>query len=186
MTGTKSSAKRAVEATVAKAAPRAKKPTAATTRRLTVKRRTLGPIGALEDFIPYKLAVVANRVSQSIGHLFETQYNLQMPEWRILMALYAYGDLIFNEVVDKTSMDKARVSRAQRRLVDLKMISAMDDPTDGRRVILALTPMGVTRCAEILPDAAEREAWFLAALDDEEHHQLDIILDKLMARSQEL
>jgi hypothetical protein len=94
-------------------------------RRLTVKRRTLNPIGSLEDFIPYKLAVVANRVSQSIGHLFETQFNLQMPEWRILMALYAYGDLAFNEVVDRTSMDKARVSRAQRRLVDLNMIQTI-------------------------------------------------------------
>lgn len=155
-------------------------------RRLKIKRRALGPIGSLEDFIPFKLAVVANRVSQSIGHLFETQFNLQIPEWRILMALYAYGDLVFNEVVDKTSMDKARVSRAQRRLVDLNMIKTSDDPTDGRKVILALTPTGVKRCSDILPAAAEREAWFLAALNDEEHHQLDVILDKLMARSQEL
>lgn len=155
-------------------------------RRLKVKRRALGPIGSLEDFIPFKLAVVANRVSQSIGHLFETQYNLQIPEWRILMTLYAYGDLVFNEVVDRTSMDKARVSRAQRRLVDLKMITSTDDPTDGRKIILALTPTGVKRCADILPEAAAREAWFLAALDDDEHRQLDVILDKLMARSQEL
>jgi DNA-binding MarR family transcriptional regulator len=154
-------------------------------RRLTVKRRTLNPIGSLEDFIPYKLAVVANRVSQSIGHLFETQFNLQMPEWRILMALYAYGDLAFNEVVDRTSMDKARVSRAQRRLVDLNMIQTADDPSDGRRLFLSLTPTGAKRCAEILPAAAEREAWYLAALDDDEHRQLDVILDKLMARSLE-
>jgi DNA-binding MarR family transcriptional regulator len=154
--------------------------------RLNVKRRALGPIGSLDDFIPYKLAVVANRVSQSVGHLFETQFNLQMPEWRILMVLYAYGALIFNEVVDRTSMDKARVSRAQRRLVDLNMIKTSDDPTDGRRLILALTPTGVKRCADILPEAAAREAWFLASLSDEEQKQLDVILDKLMARSQEL
>ena len=98
-----------------------------------MRRRALGPIGRLEDFIPYKLAVVANRVSQSIGHLFETQFNLQMPEWRILMALYAYGDLVFNEVVERTSMDKARVSRANRRLIDLGLIGTIDDPKDGRK-----------------------------------------------------
>jgi DNA-binding MarR family transcriptional regulator len=154
--------------------------------RPIVKRRTLGPIGSLDDFIPYKLAVVANRVSQSVGHLFETQFNLQMPEWRILMALYAYGALIFNEVVERTSMDKARVSRAQRRLVDLNMIKTTDDPTDGRRLILALTATGVKRCADILPEAAAREAWFLSALSDQEQKQLDVILDKLMARSQDL
>ncbi len=79
-------------------------------RRVTVKRSNLGPIGKLEDFIPHKLSVVANRVSQSIGRLFETRFNVQIPEWRIIMALYAYNDLLFNEVVDRTSMDKARVA----------------------------------------------------------------------------
>jgi DNA-binding MarR family transcriptional regulator len=102
-----------------------------------------------------------------------------------LMALYAYDDLLFNEVVDRTSMDKARVSRAQHRLVDLGLITSIDDPSDGRKVILALTGKGEKMCADILPEAAKREAWYLAALDDEEHHQLDVILDKLMKRSQQ-
>ena len=167
------------------ARPAEKKPPVSLSR-LNVKRRALGPIGSLDDFIPYKLAVVANRVSQSVAHVFETQFNLQIPEWRILMALYAYGALVFNEVVDRTSMDKARVSRAQRRLVDLNMIKTADDPVDGRRLILALTPTGVKRCADIMPEAAAREAWFLAALTDEEQKHLDVILNKLMARSQEL
>ncbi|MCC7150763.1 MAG: hypothetical protein IT501_02090, partial [Rubrivivax sp.] len=67
-------------------------------RRVAIMRANLGPMGRLEDFIPYKLSVVANRVSQSIGRLFESRFNIQMPEWRIIMALYAYGDLVFNEV----------------------------------------------------------------------------------------
>jgi len=154
-------------------------------KRLTVKRSGLGPIGRLEDFIPYKLAVVANRISQSIGRLFETQFNIQMPEWRIMMALYAYDDLVFNEVVERTSMDKARVSRGQRRLVDLGLLRSQRDPGDARKVILSLTAKGEKMCADILPLAAKREAWYLAALDHHEHQQLDLILDKLMTRSQE-
>jgi DNA-binding MarR family transcriptional regulator len=154
-------------------------------RRLTVKRAALGPMGKLEDFIPFKLAVVANRLSQSIGRLFETRFNIQVPEWRILMTLYAYDDLVFNEVVERTSMDKARVSRAQHRLVDLGLIDSINDPTDGRKVILSLTRKGEKMCCDILPQAAEREAWYLAALDHAEHRQLDVILDKLMKRSQE-
>ncbi len=54
----------------------ARKPTMA-------KPHKLDSIGSLDDFIPYKLSVVANRVSQSIGRLFETRFNLQVPEWRI-------------------------------------------------------------------------------------------------------
>jgi DNA-binding MarR family transcriptional regulator len=154
-------------------------------KRPSVKRPVLGPIGKLEDFIPYKLSVVANRVSQSIGRLFETQFNIQVPEWRILMTLYAYDHLVFNEVVERTSMDKARVSRAQRRLVDLGLIDSVNDPSDGRKVILSLTRKGEKMCRDILPEAAKREAWYLAVLDEQEHRKLDVILDKLMKRSQE-
>lgn len=158
---------------------------AAAPRRLSAKRASLGPIGKLEDFIPFKLAVVANRVSQSIGHLFETRFDLQIPEWRILMALYAYGRLPFYELVERTSMDKARVSRAQRRLVDLRMIETEVDPGDGRKLLLTITPEGSRICTQILPAAAEREAWYLSVLSEQEQRQLDSILDKLMVRSGE-
>ncbi|HMN75904.1 MAG TPA: MarR family transcriptional regulator [Burkholderiaceae bacterium] len=152
-------------------------------RRGPARRSRLGPVGKLEDFIPFKLAVVANRISQSIGHLFETRFNIQMPEWRILMALYAYGGMPFYELVARTSMDKARVSRAQRRLVDLRMIETRIDANDRRKLLLSISEIGARMCAEMLPAVAAREAWFLEALSDDEHHQFDIILDKLMVRS---
>jgi DNA-binding MarR family transcriptional regulator len=161
-----------------------KLPGTQSTAAAAAKPHKLGAIGSLDDFIPYKLSVVANRVSQSIGRLFETQFNLQMPEWRILMALYAYGTLSFIEVVEHTSMDKARVSRAQRRLVDLKMITLQNDPNDGRRIFLSITRHGAKMCKSILPEAARTQAWFLEGLSDAEQLQLDTILNKLMVRSQ--
>jgi DNA-binding MarR family transcriptional regulator len=154
--------------------------------RSPVKRAAMGLIGNLEDFIPYKLSVVANRVSQSVGKLFVEQFNIQIPEWRILMVLYAYRTLVFTEVVGRTSMDKARVSRAQRRLVDLGLISSVTDPEDGRRVLLSITKAGTKMCGDIVPHAVSTEAWFLDALDADEKLQLDRILNKLMARSLEL
>ncbi len=177
-------APRATKASAALKSARAAAP-ATTPRRLSATRATLGPVGKLEDFIPFKLAVVANRVSQSIGHLFETRFDLQIPEWRILMALYAYGRLPFHELVERTSMDKARVSRAQRRLVDLRMIETEIDPSDGRKLLLTITAEGARICTRILPEAAAREAWYLAALTEDEHRQFDVILDKLMLRSGE-
>lgn len=139
----------------------------------------------LNEFIPYKLAVVANRLSQSIGALFEERFGIQIPEWRILMALHAHGPTAPNEVVERTSMDKARVSRAQRRLADLRMIETRIDANDRRKLLLSISEIGARMCAEILPAVASREAWFLEALNDDEHHQFDTILDKLMVRSLE-
>jgi len=139
----------------------------------------------LQEFIPYKLAVAANRVSQSIGSLFEQKFGLQIPEWRILMTLHSYGPLAPNEVVEHTSMDKGRVSRAQRRLVELGLIAASNDPRDGRRLVLFLTRTGVKMCGAIIPRARQTEAWFLSVLTQTERRALDRILSRLLARSKE-
>lgn len=140
----------------------------------------------LQEFIPYKLAVVANRLSQSIGSLFEEKYGIQIPEWRILMALHSCGPLAPNEVVEHTSMDKGRVSRAQRRLVELDLVSVSNDPRDGRRLVLFLTRKGAGMCAAIIPAARETEAWFLSVLPAGERRALDKALSRLLMRSQEL
>lgn len=140
---------------------------------------------SLQEFIPYKLAVVANRVSQSIGSLFEQKYGIQIPEWRILMALHSCGPLAPNEVVDHTSMDKARVSRAQRRLVELELVTPSADPRDGRRLVLFLTRKGAGMCDEIIPAARQTEAWFLSVLSGPECEALDTILSRLLERSRE-
>lgn len=140
----------------------------------------------LQEFIPYKLAVVANRLSQSIGSLFEEKYGIQIPEWRILMALHSCGPLAPNEVVEHTSMDKGRVSRAQRRLAELGLVSVSNDPRDGRRLVLFLTRKGAGMCDAIIPAARETEAWFLSVLPAGERRVLDKALTRLLMRSQEL
>ncbi|MCC7461168.1 MAG: winged helix-turn-helix transcriptional regulator [Gammaproteobacteria bacterium] len=164
----------------------AEKRVPATARRAAHARAAFGPVGRLENFIPYKLAVVANRLSQSIGQLFASEFDIQMPEWRILMTLHAGGSLVFTEVVDRTSMDKARVSRAQKRLADVGLIATASDPGDRRKLILALTARGRRMCADILPRATEHELWFLQELTRVERRQLNLILDKLMRRGRGL
>ena len=140
----------------------------------------------LHEFIPYKLAVVANRLSQSIGALFEERFGIQIPEWRILMTLHAHGPTSPNEVVEHTSMDKARVSRAQRRLVELDLVAVSEDPRDRRRLVLFLTKKGATMCRSIIPEVRQMEAWFLDVLDARERETLDRVLTRLFDCSQEL
>jgi len=155
----------------------------------TRKKSTARPVGAeklsLQEFIPYKLAVAANRLSQSIGSLFEQKYGIQMPEWRILMALHSCGPLAPNEVVEHTSMDKARVSRAQRKLVELELVTPSADPRDGRRLVLFLTRKGTDMCDSIVPEARQTETWLLSVLSGSEREMLDRVLSRLLERSRE-
>ncbi len=140
----------------------------------------------LDTFLPFELAVVANRVSQMIGNVISGRFDLQVPDWRILVTLDRHGPLSPNEVADKTAMDKARVSRAQRRLGDLKLVSITDDPADGRRKVLKLEPLGHQVCREMIPEAVERERSLLECLTPAEEVALRSILGKLHAHTNDI
>ncbi len=145
-------------------------------------RRTI----RLEDFIPYQLSVTAGTLSGAFSDLFERKYRIQIPEWRILMTLAENGPLSAFEVADKSSMDRARVSRAQRRMTDLGLVVINIDEMDRRRTILELTPAGWEIVDTIVPDADRTGDWLLAALSEEEQAQLKSLLTKLRQRTQEL
>ena len=145
-----------------------------------------GGSNLLETFIPYRLSVVANRVSQSIAQIFDEKYRLPIPEWRILVVLDTHEPLSVHQIAELTSMDKTRVSRAHKRLVDLKLAQMDADPEDGRKVSLRLTRAGRAIVREIVPEAQVMEAWFLEVLTRAERKTLDAILDKLYERSEEL
>lgn len=140
----------------------------------------------LESFWPFQLGVVANRVSQAIAKIIDQKFNLHVPEWRMLVALANHAPCSANEVGSRTSMDRARVSRAQQRLVDLKLITAEEDPLDKRRVVLRLTEEGVRITEAIVPDALRTAQWLADALEPSERRQLERILAKFLKRTEEL
>ena len=140
----------------------------------------------LHDFVPYQLSVTAGRMTQAINGMFERKYQFQIPEWRILMTLAENGALSAHEVADKSSMDRARVSRAQRRMANLELITVTIDDADRRRTILDLTEKGWGIVDAIVPDADRTGEWLLDGLTDEERTQLNSLLTKLLRRTDEI
>jgi len=140
----------------------------------------------LQEFVPYQLSVTAGRMTQAINNLFERKYQFQIPEWRILMTLAENGALSAHEVAELSSMDRARVSRAQRRMADLELITITIDDADRRRTILDLTEKGWGIVDTIVPDADRTGEWLLAGLSDEERIQLNSLLAKLLIRTGEI
>lgn len=92
----------------------------------------------LENFLPFQMAIVANRLFQRLV----AEAGLQLPEWRIMMVLPRHAPCSSNDLSILTSMDAARVSRAQRRLEALGLINVVQDQEDRRRLIVTLTETG--------------------------------------------
>ncbi|MBY0566469.1 MAG: MarR family transcriptional regulator [Hyphomonadaceae bacterium] len=140
----------------------------------------------LEDFLPYRLSILSNRVSRAIAARYAKTFDLTIPEWRIIAVLGRQPGLTAKEIAEATEMDKVAVSRAVARLVSAKRVQTRADVEDARRQILQLTAQGESVHARIAPIALATEEKLLRALDARERRELDALLDRLLVAARDL
>lgn len=133
----------------------------------------------LESFIPYRLSVLSNRMSQTIAAQYQKRFGLAVTEWRVMAVLGRFSDLSANEVAERTAMDKVAVSRAVARLLERELIKREIHSDDRRRSVLALSETGYSIYDEIVPMALACEQRLIGALDAQERATLDSLLVKL-------
>ncbi len=96
-----------------------------------------------------------------------------------MAVLGLYGAMSANSVVERTAMDKVRVSRAVARLLAAGRITRHTDVEDRRRAILDLTAKGRADYEQIVPMVLAVESELLRELGAEERTALDQIMRKL-------
>jgi DNA-binding MarR family transcriptional regulator len=148
----------------------ARRPRAATSRHAPLE---------LERFLPYRLSILSNTLSQAIARDYQQRFDLSMTEWRVMAVLARFDALSAREVAERTAMDKVAVSRALARLVAAGRVSRTTHDGDKRRSVLGLTAAGWAIHDTVAPLAREHEREVLARLDAGEIATLTRILDKL-------
>jgi DNA-binding MarR family transcriptional regulator len=133
----------------------------------------------LERFLPYRLSVLSNRVSNAIARRYSERFGLTVSEWRVMAVLGGTQSLSAREVALRTEMDKVQVSRAVANLVRVKRVQKSADAADGRVTRLSLTPRGFAIYEEIVPLALHLEELFLEALAPGERAEFDRLMAKL-------
>ena len=133
----------------------------------------------LERFLPYRLSVLSNRISQDIARLYAGRFGLNVTEWRLLAVLGRYPGLSATERAERTAMDKVAVSRAVATLLADGRLTRRTDGADRRRALLKLSARGYRIYDEVAPLALEYERRLVAALEPEDRAQLDALLSRL-------
>lgn len=134
----------------------------------------------LDEFLPYRLSILSNRVSRAIAARYAKAFKLTIPEWRVVAVLSRHPGLTAKEVAEAAEMDKVAVSRAVARLVAARRVVARIDDADARRQRLWLSTQGEQLYARIAPIALAAEQGLLAAFTPRERDQLDGLLDRLI------
>lgn len=135
----------------------------------------------LGEFLPYRLAVIAERISRRLARDYGASHGLSVAEWRVMVHLSAVGTVSVRQITERTSLDKPRVSRAVARLCAAGYLRKAAGEGDHRLVAIGLTGPGRAALDEILPPAREVEDRLVAALEPGELARFAATLDKLHA-----
>lgn len=133
----------------------------------------------LSQFLPYRLAVLSERVSKRLSQEYLEQFGLSIPEWRVMAHLSRSEKVSVRDIHINANLEKPRVSRAVAKLEKSGLVEKITSEDDHRLVEVSLTSAGWEMLNSFLPQALELEDRLLAALSDEEVDQLIQIIERL-------
>jgi DNA-binding MarR family transcriptional regulator len=140
----------------------------------------------LEKFLPYRLSILAQLVSESLHDLYAQPYGLTVTQWRVMAALGRFAPLTASEVGQRIVMDKVAISRAVAGLLQRGLVERAIHSDDRRRAPLRLSARGRAMYGRIVPLALGYEAKLYEALTAEERRTFNSLTDRLFARAEAL
>lgn len=150
------------------------------------KRMTTPPANyALDRTFTHRLHTLnklTDRVSQT-AYLQGT--GLPLSEGRCLSAIGAFTPLSVNDLAHRANLNKGQASRAAQSLVEQGLVRKAPSPTDGRGVVLTLSPKGQRVYQKIVGVVLQRNTDILACLTEAEQRQLDALLERLVAHARD-
>ena len=135
----------------------------------------------LSSFLPYRLAVLSERVSRRLSVEYEKTHGLSVAEWRVLVHLQRCGKVSVREIHNCVNLEKPRVSRAVSRLETAGLVQKVPGEIDGRLVAISLTDAGWTALKDILPAATAVEKRLLSGLSRDDLEAFCKVMEKIHA-----
>jgi DNA-binding MarR family transcriptional regulator len=137
----------------------------------------------LEEFLPYRLNVLAATVSESLATLYAERYGISIPEWRVIATLGQFERMTGRDIASHSRMHKTTVSRAAAALEAKGWIKRETNRADLREAFLTLKPKGRAVYDDLVPRATTFADGLLDGLDRQERAALDRLIGHLMQRA---
>ena len=139
----------------------------------------------LDNFLPYRLSIASNALSERIAAEYQNRFGLKIPEWRLMAVLGEGRPKTQRELVEATRMDKVTVNRAAKALAERQLIARQAHAVDGRSHHLELTETGWSLYDAIVPAALASEAQLESKISAAERATMMAILAKLIAAAED-
>jgi DNA-binding MarR family transcriptional regulator len=139
----------------------------------------------LDRSFTYRLHVLHKLTDMQTQRAYETELGMTLSDGRALSVIGAFGPLSVNELAFKSNLNKGQASRAAQSLVEQKLVDKDASGADGRGVVLSLNIKGKKRYERVMALVERRNLEILSALSNVEQNQLDSLIDRLLAKTQQ-
>ncbi len=140
----------------------------------------------LNAFLPYRLSILSNTVSEAISRIYAERFGLSIPGWRVVAILAQHPGLSAGEAAVRTAMDKVAVSRAVAQLLEAGYLERQFADEDRRRSMLTLSAKGWGVYDQVVPLARRMEAALVESLSAQDRAAFDRLLARLTERALQL
>ncbi|AWM87519.1 MarR family winged helix-turn-helix transcriptional regulator [Microvirga sp. 17 mud 1-3] len=137
----------------------------------------------LEEFLPYRLNVLASLTSNALAQIYAERFGLSIPAWRVVATLGQYDERTARDIAAHGVMHKSTVSRAVSALEQRGLIRRRPNEGDRREEWLALTEEGRRIYDSIVPEALGFESRVMSVLTPQEQALLGALVDRLTTRA---
>ena len=138
----------------------------------------------LDRTLTYRLHLLHKLTDIESQRAYVAGAGLSMSDGRCLTAVGTFAPLSVNDLARKANLNKGQASRAAQSLVDQGLVLKAASPTDGRGVVLTLTPRGKAAWQRAMQVVEQRNQDIFGVLSAAERSQLSDFFDRLIHQAQ--
>ena len=137
----------------------------------------------LDRTLTYRLHLLHKLTDIESQRAYVAGAGLSMSDGRCLSAIGTFAPLSVNELAKKANLNKGQASRAAQSLVEQSLVLKSASLTDGRGVVLTLTPQGQAAWRRAMVVVGQRNKDIFGVLSAAEKIQLSDFFDRLIVEA---
>jgi DNA-binding MarR family transcriptional regulator len=143
------------------------------------RKPTSEPLVVLEEFLPYRLNVLAGLTSSALAQIYAERFGLSIPAWRVIVTLGQHECRTARDMAPDGVMHKSTVSRAVAALEKRGLVTRRLNLDDRREEWLTLTPEGRAIYEAVAPEALAVGERLVSVLTPQEQKTPSTLIEKL-------
>ncbi len=133
----------------------------------------------LEERVSFRISRLHARLNMQAARLLKASAQIGISQWRIMVLIERDREVTASEIVRKTRIDKALISRTIKSMVEDGLLQVDVNNRDQREHLIRFSAKGAERFEEALPHMLARHNGLISGLTEIERETFFKVMTKI-------